>query len=324
MPQVVLSLLLMLAILIPASGIKAESLPFKEIGTSGLTEAYYPVGQAITKVFDHQQTAHDFRLFAEASSGARENIDRVAAGHWDFGIARGDLLYQAEQGEGLWLGNAQPDLRAIAAFYPEAVTMMTAVDTGIQSLSDLQGKRVSIGVPGSGDPENMRGLLRMVGLDPDRDLQVRLLGPVDSAEQLQKGDLDAYCLTIGHPNLALLEASSGARKMRIIAFEPQIIRRIRAQAPYFIDTLIPVKYYPGLENTTDVPTIGAKAILFTLATTPEAEVAAILTALLDDFDLFRRQHPALQNLQRRDLATGLALPLHPGAAKLFRERGLLP
>ncbi len=324
MPQVFLSLILMLAILIPASGLRAENLPFKEIGTSGLTEAYYPVGQAIIKVFDRQKVARNFRLYIEPSSGARENIERVVAGHWDFGIARADLLYQAENGKGLWRRQSKPKLRAIAAFYPEAVTMMAAVDTGIQSLSDLRGKRVSIGVEGSGDPENMRSLLRMVGLDPEKDLEVRLLGPIDSADQLQKGDVDAYCLTIGHPNLALIEASSGTRKMRIIEFEPKIIQRIKAQAPYFVDTMIPVKYYPNLDNATDVATIGAKATLFTLATTSNAEVAEILAAILDNFKLFRNQHPALQQLKPQDLASGLALPLHPGAEKLYHERGLLP
>ncbi|MDT8444911.1 MAG: TAXI family TRAP transporter solute-binding subunit [Desulfuromonadales bacterium] len=305
-------------------GLKAAGAPFKEIGTSGLTEAYYPVGQAIIKVFDRQEEQRDFRLYIEPSSGARENIDRVVAGHWDFGIARGDLLYQAEHSSGLWQGQPQPQLRAIAALYPEAVTMMAAVDTGIKSLGDLRGKRVSIGVEGSGDPENMRGLLRMVGLNPEKDLEVRLLGPVDSADQLQKGDVDAYCLTIGHPNLALIEASSGTRKMRIIEFEAETIRRIKAQAPYFVDTMIQVKYYPNLENSTNVATIGAKATLFTLATTPDAEVAAILNSILGNFKLFRNQHPALQQLKPQDLATGLALPLHPGAEEVYQKRGLLP
>ncbi len=324
MPRPLLILLLFVGLVSPPGGLQAAGLPFEEIGTSGLTEAYYPVGQAIIKVFDRQRISHSFRLYTEPSSGARENIDRVMAGHWSFGIARADLLAQAQSGRGLWQGHPRPELRAIAALYPEAVTMMAAVDANIHSLADLRGKTVSIGIPGSGDPENMRGLLRMAGLDPNKDLDVRLLDPVDSADLLQQGEVDAYCLTIGHPNLALLEASAGKRKMRIIEFDSRLIQQIQIQTPSFIPTTIPVGYYPNLENTTEVVTIGAKATLFTLAATPDAEVEAILTALLDDFFLFQRQHPALQNQKMQELATGIAIPLHPAAKKLFREKGLLP
>jgi len=295
--------------------------PFVTIGTGGVTGVYYAAGHAIAKVFARDAGEQPFRLDAESSRGSVENINKVLAGKWGFGIAQADMLYKVKNGKGPWYGHPHDKLRAIAALYPEALTIIAAEDADIESVADLRGKKFSVGLPGSSDEQNAANLLAYYDLDVE-DLTLVHEAAIDAPEQLQNGYIDAYIYTVGHPNLSLREAAFGERKVKLIDIKPQAITEITRQVPYLVKTEIPVNYYPALANKQPVPAIGVKAILFTSVDTPDNEVTAILQALLDDFPRFQRQHPAFAKLSVKTLPQGVILPLHPAAAAVYQKEGL--
>ncbi|PNU20451.1 C4-dicarboxylate ABC transporter substrate-binding protein [Geothermobacter hydrogeniphilus] len=324
MRHLALAFLLGILMLVGTGFAQQSGKPFVTIGTGGITGVYYAAGHAIAKVFRRNAKNPPFRLDAEAGKGSVENINKVLAGDWAFGIAQADMLYKEEHGTGPWQGTPHDDLRAVAALYPEAVTLVTAADAEIRTIADLKGKTVSIGAPGSADLGNVRKILALHGIDPKTDLKLVKLPPIDASRELQKGFLDAYFYTVGHPNLSVREATFGSRKIRLIGIDPAITAAAVQKIPYLIQTRIPIGFYPALENRDPVSTLGVKAVFFTSKETPDETVAAVLQTLLDDFGRFQRQHPAFAGLTPKMLTQGVILPLHPAAERIYRKEGLLP
>lgn len=317
------NLVLLAMLTVGASPVVAADKPFHTLGTGNVTGVYYPVGQAVAKVVNLRMEQNEFRLFADDSQGSIDNINRVLSGDWAFGIAQADMLYKVHNGYGPWQDHPNKNLRAIAALYPESVTIIAAEDAEIDSIMDFKGKTIGIGAHGSADQQNMIGLLSFLQFDLESDLELVEASPVDEAVLLQDNELDAYVFTVGHPNLSLIEASFGERRVEIVPFQLEFHPRLRSHMPYLLTTTIPVGYYPRLVNREDVKTIGVNAVLFTHKDTPAKEVAAILEALVADIDRFKRQHPALGQLKERDLPQSTMIPLHPGAEAVYRHLGYL-
>jgi TRAP transporter TAXI family solute receptor len=203
------------------------------------------------------------------------------------------------------------------------VTVVAAADRGIGTLSDLKGKRLNIGAPGSSDNEYGAILLEQAGLKP-ADVTLTEHPAALASEFLQRDEIDAYLYTVGHPNLSVLEAGAGKRKVLLVPLEQQLIDRVIAANPLLLPARIPTNYYPGLVRRGAVPTIGVRAVLFTRADMAEETVYRLVREIMTNFDLFRRQHPVLQGMTPRDAADITAIPLHPGAERYFRESGLAP
>ena len=300
------------------------NLPFVTIGTGNTTGVYYSAGHAVAKVYNPKAAVHGFRLDAEASNGSVDNINEVLSGKLEFGIAQADMLYKAREGREPWQGTPQKNLRAVAALYTEAVLFVTRKDEDIRTPEDLRGKRLNIGAPGSSDNENALTILEIVGLDPESDLTIKEEMAVDASELLENGEIDAYMYTVGHPSLSIREAAVGGRRIRLVPVDPALLEsRARGRA-FLTKTKVDTRYYPGLESQGDMYTIGVKAILFTRADMPSETVSAVVRELTDNFDLFRRQHPAFGKLTLEDLTRDTIVPFHPGAEAVYRQHGLGP
>lgn len=318
-------ILLLMVLFVPLeSGFAEESTrPLVAIGTGGVTGVYYAAGHAVAKMFARTGEGENFRLAAESSEGSIENISRVLAGEWGFGIAQADILYKALHGKGPWEGSAQGRLRAVAALHQEALTIIAVAGRGIQSVHDLKGKRVGSGLPGSLDEESIRDILTLYGIDPVKDMTLVKTTIVDAPELLQQGVIDAYFYTVGHPNTSVYDATFGKRQIKLLPIDTRIAELAVMRNPRLNRIHIPVTYYQRLENTGPVATIGVRAILFTSTATPDHQVAALLQPLLDDFPRFQRQHPAFAELTPDSLATGAPVPLHPAAYGVYTEKGML-
>ena len=323
-----LSLLSQLMVLFAALGWAGvcfgDKLPFLTIGTGNTTGVYYSAGHAVAKVYNPSAAEHGFRLDAEASNGSVENINKVLDGTWAFGLAQTDMLFKVQEGLGPWKGTPQKNLRAVAALYTEAVLFVTREDQEIRTLADLKGKTLNIGAPGSSDNENALLILDAVGLKPKTDLTIKEEMTVDASELLEQGDIDAYIYTVGHPSLSIREAAVSGSKIRLVPVDPPLVEEFTRKRAFLTKTKINTAYYPGLETQADIYTIGVKAILFTKADTPDATVTAVVNELIDNFDRFRRQHPALDKVELNELGRDTVVPLHPGAEAAYRLYGRVP
>jgi TRAP transporter TAXI family solute receptor len=297
--------------------------PMKSIKTGDVTGVYYAAGSAVAKMHNRKLKEYNLRLIAEASEGSISNIDDVENGLAAFGIAQANALYFAKHGEEYWQGAPLKNLRSVLGLYTEAFTVIAAVDAGINSLADLKGKTLDIGELGSTDNLQARSILNHFGLDPEKDLIVVENPAYEAAELLQQGKIDAYFYTVGHPNLAIKEASHGDRKIMLVTPEQEFVDAFLGQKEYIVERIIRIDYYTEIANKEPVRTLGLKAILFCNADTDEDVVYHMVKEVYENFDLFKKQHPAFANLTAEKLTTGLIVPLHPGAERYFKEAGLL-
>ncbi len=315
----VLSVVMTCALFAPGAHAKRV---FVTIGTGGITGVYYPTGGAIAKMVNKKKKEYGIRATVESTGGSVFNVNAVMNGDLEFGIVQSDRQYQAVNGLAEWKDKGpQKDLRAVFSIHPESVTLIAAVDSGIKSIQDVRGKRINIGNPGSGQRQNAIDAFEAVGIDYKKDLKAESIKASEAAGLLQDGRIDAFFYTVGHPNGSVKEATSGARKVRIVDITG--VDNLLARYPYYAKAIIPISNYPGAQNEKDVQTFGVKATFVTSAKVPDDVVYAITKEVFDNLDDFKKLHPAYATLTRENMLQGLSAPIHPGALKYYREVGLM-
>ncbi len=295
---------------------------FVTIGTGGITGVYYPTGGAIAKMVNKKRDQYGIRATVESTGGSVFNVNSVMSGDLDFGIVQSDRQYQAVKGMADWEDKGpQENLRAVFSIHPESVTLIVAVDSGITDIKDLKGKKVNIGNPGSGQRQNSIDALNSVGIDFEKDIKAENVKAAEAPGLLQDDRIDAFFYTVGHPNGAIKEATSGARKVRFASITG--IEKLLGQYPYYAKSAIPISFYPGAENAADPETFGVKATFVTSAKVPDNVVYALTKEVFDNLDDFKKLHPAYNGLTKESMLEGLSAPLHPGAIKYFKEAGMI-
>jgi len=204
------------------------------------------------------------------------------------------------------------------------VCLVAAADAGITTIHDLKGKRVNLGHPGAAMYMNAIDALKSIGLNPNSDILPYKSKAADAPRLLQDNLIDAFFCTVGHPNEMLKEAVSGSRKVRFIPIAGPDIDKLISEKNYYQKTTIPVReFYADAKDPANVETFGVVATLCTSANLPDDVVFLITKTLFDNFDYFKKQHPAYANLTKEDMLKGLSAPIHPGALQYFREAGLM-
>jgi len=309
------------AMLLSVTAVQAKT-KFVTIGTGGITGVYYPTGGAIAKMVNKKKKEYGIRATVESTGGSVFNVNAVMNGDLEFGIVQSDRQYQATTGLDEWKKKGpQKDLRAVFSVHPESVTLVVAVDAGIQDIKDLKGKRVNIGNHGSGQRQNATDALDSIGINPEKDLTAMSIKASEAPGLLQDGRIDAFFYTVGHPSGAIKEATSGARKVRFATITG--IDALLAKYPYYAKSAIPVALYPNAQNDKDATTFGVKATFVTSAKVPDEVVYAITKEVFDNFEDFKKLHPAYSTLTKESMLEGLSAPIHPGAMKYYKEAGLI-
>ncbi len=292
---------------------------FITIGTGGQTGVYFVVGQSICRLVNRGTAEHNLKCTAPSTGGSIANINAIAAGDMDMGVAQSDWQYHAYNGSSEFEGKKVDKLRAVFSVHGEPFTVVARADAGINTFDDLFGKRVNVGNPGSGQRATMDVVLGAMGKsDADFSLASELK-PAEQAAALGDNKVDAIIYTVGHPNGSIQEAASTV-ETKLIPVTGEAIEKLVAENDYYAKAVIPGGMYPGTDA--DVETFGVKATFVTSADVPEEVVYQVVKAVFDNFDRFKGLHPAFANLQEADMISdGLSAPLHPGAAKYYAERG---
>jgi len=296
---------------------------FVTIGTGGITGVYYPTGGAIAKMVNAKRDMYGIRATVESTGGSVFNINAIMAGDLEFGVAQSDRQYQAIKGIADWEDKGpQEDLRAVFSIHAETVDLIASVDSGINTIQDLKGKRVNIGNFGSGYRQNAIDALEANGLNWKTDFDAESLKAAEAPGLIQDGRIDAAFYTVGHPSGYYKEATAGRVKVKFIPIPN--VDKIVAKYPYYAAAKTLMKNYPGAANTEDaIDTFGVKATFVTSAKVPDEVVYAITKEVFDNFDQFVKLHPAYEGLTKEDMLKGLSAPIHPGAMKYYKEAGLM-
>jgi TRAP transporter TAXI family solute receptor len=295
---------------------------FVTIGTGGITGVYYPTGGAIARIVNKKRKVYGIRCTVESTGGSVFNVNAIMAGDLEFGVVQSDRQYQAINGLAEWQDKGpQKDLRAVFTIHPESITLVAADDADIKTIQDLKGKRVNIGNPGSGQRQNSIDALENAGIDYEKDLVAEGVKAAEAPGLLQDGRIDAFFYTVGHPSGAIKEATAGRRKVHFVPIVQ--VDKLLAKYPYYAKAFIPIKLYEGATNKEDVQTFGVKATFVTSAKVPDNVVYAITKEVFENFEEFKKLHPAYEVLTKQNMLEGMSAPIHPGAMKYYKEAGMM-
>lgn len=302
-----------------AGSVSAEEPKFVSIGTGGVTGVYYPTGGAICRLVNKNYKDHGIRCSAESTGGSIYNINTIRAGELEFGVAQSDWQYHAYNGTSKFEDQGKFDkLRAIFSVHPEPVTVIAHDNTGAKNITDLKGMRLNIGNPGSGTRGTWEVLEEALGWDRS---DLKLAAEMKSAETGQAvcdGKIDAYFWLVGHPS-ALTQESLATCDAHLVNVTGEAIDKLVADNPYYRKATIPAGMY---NNADDIETFGVGATFVTSSDVPEEAVYTVVKAVFDNFDQFKKLHPAFANLSEEEMITdSLSAPLHEGAVKYYKERG---
>jgi TRAP transporter TAXI family solute receptor len=311
-------LVLALALAFPALALEPTLV---SIGTGGKTGVYYPAGGAICHLVDARRWQTGLRCLAEPSDGSIQNLRDVRSGARTFGIVQSDTQYDAVNGTGAFR-DAGPDreLRSVLSLFREPLTVVARPDAGIATLSDLKGKRVSLGPVRSGGRATMGVVMQALGWTDADFAFVSDLAMPDLPRALCNQEIDAAVFIVAHPNLTVEDMISSCNAVLVRVDGPEIERMIAAN-PYYTPTTIAPGTYAG--QAIGVPTFALTATLVTSSRTSPAVVYELTKAIFQNFDAFRATHPALADLDKIQMfSEGLTAPLHEGALHYFGEAKL--
>src|SRR6056297_176148 len=299
----------------------ASAQEFISIGTGGVTGVYYPTGGAICRLVNKSRKEHGIRCAVESTGGSVYNINTIKAGELEFGVAQSDWQYHAYNGTSKFADNPFPEVRAVFSVHPEPFTLLVRGDSGIESFEGLEGKRVNVGNPGSGQRATMEVVMDAFGIAMDDFALATEYKGSEMAKQLCDGNIDAMIYTIGHPAAAIKEASTTC-DARLVSVTGAPIDKLVADNPFYRVATIPGGMYAGTDGETT--TFGVGATFVTSASIPEETVYVVAKAVMENIDDFRQLHPAFANLDPSQMVKdGLSAPLHAGAEKAYKELGLL-
>jgi len=293
---------------------------FITIGTGGVTGVYYPTGGAICRLVNKGRRDHGIRCSVESTGGSVYNINTIREGELEFGVAQSDWQYHAYNGTSRFEEQgAFEGLRAVFSVHPEPFTVVARADAGISSIDDLKGKRVNIGNPGSGQRGTMEVLMAAKGWTTGDFALATELKAAEQSAALCDNQIDAMIYTVGHPSGSIQEATTACDSV-LVNVGGDAVDGLIADNSFYRSATIPGGMYRG--NDADVVTFGVGATFVTSTDVSEEAVYTVVAAVMDNIEDFKGLHPAFANLDPQTMATaGLSAPLHPGAAKYYREKG---
>jgi uncharacterized protein len=322
MRQIIRSTQLAAAALIAFASFELPALAqqkFVTIGTGGVTGVYYAVGGAICRLMNKNRAETGLRCSVESTGGSVFNVNAIKAGELDFGLAQSDVQFNDAKGEGQFKGNADPDLRAIFSVHPEPFTVLARPDAGVKQFSDFKGKRFNIGNPGSGTLLSMEELLKQLGWTKADFALAAELKADEQGTALCDNKIDGFFYGVGHPSAAIQDPTIACGANLISLTGPAVDALVKGH-PYYAKATIPGGMYANNPNPTD--TYGVLATVVTSAKVSDDTVYALVKAVFDNFDEFKKLHPAFAILDPKAMITnGLSAPLHPGAVKFYKEKG---
>ncbi|EHS1183771.1 TAXI family TRAP transporter solute-binding subunit [Vibrio vulnificus] len=308
------------AAVIGAGAVHAQE--FITIGTGSVTGVYYPTGGAICKLVNKDRKDHNIRCSVESTGGSIYNVNTIRSGELDFGIVQSDWQYHGYKGTSKFEEQGPyTKLRAMFSLHTEPFNIIARSDAGIDKLEDLKGKRVNIGNPGSGDHATMSVVMDAMGWNNDSFKLASELKGSERSQALCDNKIDAFIYMVGHPNGSIKEATTSCDAKLVSATGPQI-DKIVADNPYYAYSTVPAGMYRGTDK--DVKSFGVAATLVTTADVSDDVAYNVAKAVFENFDTFKRLHPAFATLKKEDMVSaGISIPLHPGAVKYYKEVGLL-
>jgi TRAP transporter TAXI family solute receptor len=297
--------------------VSAGAAEFINVLTGGTSGVYYPMGVALSQIYG--KAIPDAKASVQATKASAENLNLLQAGRGEIAFTLGDSLSDAWKGDAD-AGFAKPlkKLRGIAGIYPNYIQIVASADSGIKTLADLKGKRISVGAPKSGTELNARAVLKAAGLTYKDFDKVEYLPFGESVELMKNRRLDVTLQSAGL-GVSSLRDLAASIKIVVVEVPPAVIEKIGD--PAYQPATIPAHTYEG--QASDVPSIAVQNFLVTHEGVSNDTAYKMTKALWENLDELVAAHAAGKQIKKDNALKGMPVPLHPGAEKYYREAGLL-
>ena len=315
--------------MLAAGATQAQDMKFWRIGTGGAGGTYFPIGGLIANAISNPPGSRPcdkggscgvpgLVAIAVSTNASVANVNAIDAGQLDAGLAGAQSVTQGYNGEGKFVGNKRDKIRVIANLYPEDMHLVTPKGSKLSSLKDLNGKKVGVAAAGSGTQVSVRMILKHYGIKAEE----HELGLSQSTQRLADGQLDAFFYAGGTPFAALIQLGS-TRGFELYKFSPAEQKAINKIIPYYVDSIIPAGTYENI--TYDVPTLAVNGQLITSVEQPDELIYEITKALWNKNTrkLLDKGHSKGKVIRKETALKGVLIPVHPGAAKFYKEAGLM-
>jgi uncharacterized protein len=289
------------------------------IGTGGTGGVFFPYGGGLSRVLTEKMP--NAEATAEETGGSVDNMKLVASGDADIGLSTVDSAYDAIKGQGAYTDTGPIPGCTIAVLYQSFVHVVALDVSGISTVADMKGKRISVGSAGSSTEGAADRILEAAGLDPKADITRDNLSVAESAAAMKDQKIDAFFWIGGLPTSAVTDLATTQNIKITFIPTADYVEPMRAKyGPVYTAFALPAGTYTGLEQ--DVPGIGIGNILFVNANMSEQLVQEILTTIFDNLADVQESHPEAKKLALETAASGSSIPFHPGAIKFYTERGV--
>ncbi len=290
---------------------------FITIATGGTAGTYFPLGGALADIWN--KNIPKMNATAQSTGASIANINLLKGNNVDIVFTQNDVANYSYNGTELLKGQAYKDLRGLACLYNETIQLVALESSGIKTIADLKGKKVSVGAAGSGTEANARQILEAAGLTYN-DIRVQYLSFSESANNMKDGNIDAAFNTAGIPTAAIQDLSV-SKKMVLVPIDGEVAAKLMAKYPFYALQMVPAGTYQG--QTKDVTTVAVKSMLAVSSKMSEDLVYTLLETMYNNTDRLIAAHSQGRNIKLETALEGMSIPLHLGAEKYFKEKGVL-
>ena len=321
MPGKRLARVLFITALVSLLAVPAFAVEFVTMVTGSTGGTYYPVGTILANHFNTVLANKGYKWSAQSSGGTAENLEMMKKGEAEMAIAMANLTGFAYTGTVRYEGNKIENLRYVMGLWPDVTQFVYRTESGIKTWKDLKGKKIAVGPAGSGTEFSSRVLLKgLAGLSFE-DIVPERVGYTEGSQALQNGQIDAFNAEAGIPTGAVAELMAGRTKVGVLEFSDSDLARLKKEAPFYYRVVIPAGTYPKQEKALKVA--GIKSALLVGKNVPDEVVYDMLKVMYSDRAQMEKEHAAFTKINYEKPLDGLfGAPLHPGAAKFFKEKGV--
>lgn len=286
--------------------------------TAGTASTFYPISATVCQLWN--DNIEGMRATATPSGGGIDNLNQAYDGEAQIGIANANLVYQAQEGLASFEGFANENLRIFAGLYLNPNQVVVTKDSGINSLEELIGKHISIGTAGSTTVDEAAIHLEILGSSLD-DIKAEYMDTSAAADAISNKQLDGVWIMAGTPNAAVTQIMT-TTDSKILPITAETVEALKAEYPWYAQSVIPAGTYAGQDE--DVPTSAVKLTLFITADVDEETVYQMTKVFWENWDMLTETHAALKKADPKEACNDVAgVPIHEGAARYYREIGIL-
>jgi TRAP transporter TAXI family solute receptor len=316
-----LTLCLAAAAVVASGAALAQQRVFFGIATGGTGGTYYPLGGMLAQLISNKATVDGRKITAtaEAAGASVGNAKLLGTKDIESAFVAADILDAAYNGKAQFAGAPLKNLRALGALYPETVQLITRADSGINSVRDLKGKSISSGAPGSGQYQLVTDLLRVNGMNRN-DVKEDSSSFTQAVDKIKDGNLHATLITAGVPTAAVTDFAQ-SHALKVIALTGPEIANLLKEQPYYTQVPLPANTYKG--QTAAVPTLAVMAIWATHDGVPENVAYEVTKALFENTAIMGQVHVQGRNISLTTATSVASVPLHPGALRYYKEKGIV-